>query len=428
MFGTDGIRGRAYDQLSPETTARVGAAVVATFGCDRVILGHDPRPSAGDLIAGLLDGLRGVEVDLLGIAPTPAVAHLSATDGVPGIVVSASHNPYHDNGVKIFGPGGRKLSDREQEAVTAALDNPFDVGGAPAVGVDAGGRLEEYVDHVAATVRPGALTGVRLVVDAANGACSAVAPALLRRLGATVREIACAPDGRNINDGCGATVPELIAAETRPGEVGLAFDGDGDRVVAYDRGLIDGDHIVALCAIDRHERGRLAGSTVVVTIMSNIGLHRSMARHGIDVVTTPVGDRHVLSALEAGGWDLGGEQSGHVVFRDLATTGDGLLTAVQVLDLHVRRGATLGELAAAAMTRYPQVLRNVVVRTDAAETLARLEPDVDTARSVLGDRGRVLVRTSGTEPLIRVMVEAATEAEAAEVADSLAAEVARRAG
>ncbi len=428
MFGTDGIRGRAYDQLSPETTARVGAAVVATFGCDRVILGHDPRPSAGDLIAGLLDGLRGVEVDLLGIAPTPAVAHLSATDGVPGIVVSASHNPYYDNGVKIFGPGGRKLSDREQEAVTAALDSPFDVGGAPAVGVDAGGRLEEYVDHVAATVRPGALTGVRLVVDAANGACSAVAPALLRRLGATVREIACAPDGRNINDGCGATVPELIAAETRPGEVGLAFDGDGDRVVAYDRGLIDGDHIVALCAIDRHERGRLAGSTVVVTIMSNIGLHRSMARHGIDVVTTPVGDRHVLSALEAGGWDLGGEQSGHVVFRDLATTGDGLLTAVQVLDLHVRRGAALGELAAAAMTRYPQVLRNVVVRTDAAETLAGLEPDVDTARSVLGDRGRVLVRTSGTEPLIRVMVEAATEAEAAEVADSLAAEVARRAG
>ena len=210
--------------------------------------------------------------------------------------------------------------------------------------------------------------------------------------------------------------------------MGLAFDGDGDRVVAYDRGLIDGDHIIALCAIDRHERRRLTGSTVVVTVMSNIGLHRSMARHGIDVVTTPVGDRHVLSALEAGGWDLGGEQSGHVVFRDLATTGDGLLTAVQLLELQARRGEPLGELAAAAMTRHPQVLRNVAVRGDAAEVLRGLEPDVEDARSRLGDRGRVLVRTSGTEPLIRVMVEAPTEAIAAEAADALAAEVARRAG
>ena len=428
MFGTDGIRGRAYDELTPETAARIGAAVVATFGCDRVVLGHDPRLSATDLIAGLLGGLRGVEVDLLGIAPTPAVARLSAVDGVPGIVVSASHNPYHDNGVKIFGPGGRKLSDAEQEAVTAALAGDVAVRGPRAVGVDAAGRLEEYLDHVAATVCSDALEGVRVVVDGANGACSVAAPALLRRLGATVREVACAPDGRNINDGCGATAPELIAAETRPGEVGLAFDGDGDRVVAYDRGLIDGDHIIALCAIDRHERRRLTGSTVVVTVMSNIGLHRSMARHGIDVVTTPVGDRHVLSALEAGGWDLGGEQSGHVVFRDLATTGDGLLTAVQLLELQARRGEPLGELAAAAMTRHPQVLRNVAVRGDAAEVLRGLEPDVDDARTRLGDRGRVLVRTSGTEPLIRVMVEASTEAMAAEAADALAAEVARRVG
>ena len=428
MFGTDGIRGRAYRDVTPEIAARIGAAVVATFGCDRVVLGHDPRPSADDLVGGLLRGLRGTEVDLLGVAPTPAVAFFSARDGVPGIVVSASHNPYQDNGVKIFGPGGRKLSDGEQEAVAAALRSGADAPGSPAAGVDAAGRLEAYLDAVAATVEPEAFAGLRLVVDGANGATSALAPTLLRRLGASVRAVACEPNGRNINDGCGAASPGLIAGETRPGEIGLALDGDGDRVVAYDRGLIDGDRIIALCGIDRHERGRLAGSTVVVTVMSNLGLHKAMAAAGIDVVTTPVGDRHVLSALESGGWEFGGEQSGHVVFRDLATTGDGLLTAVQLLDVAVRRGERLGDLAAAVMTRYPQVLRNVPVGSGAAAVLAAVEPAVERAREALGDAGRVLVRCSGTEPLIRVMVEAAGEAEAAAVAEDLAAEVARKSG
>ena len=454
MFGTDGIRGRAYRDVTPEIAARIGAAVVAVFGCERVVLGHDPRPSAGDLIDGLLRGLGGIGVDLLGVAPTPAVAFCSAADGVPGIVVSASHNPYRDNGVKIFGPGGRKLSDGEQEAVAAAVGSPDGAGpgarpgsgfggspgagggrgsgsgpgGSPAVGVDASGRLDDYLDAVAATVRPGALDGLRLLVDGANGAASAPAPALLARLGASVRTVACAPDGRNINDGCGAASPGLIAGETRPGEIGLAFDGDADRVVAYDRRLIDGDHIIALCALDRHQRGRLAGSTVVVTVMSNLGLHRSMAEAGIDVVTVPVGDRHVLGALEAGGWELGGEQSGHVIFRDLATTGDGLLTAVQLLDVAIRRGERLGDLAAEAMTRHPQVLRNVATGGDAAGVLDAIGPAVERVREALGERGRVLVRPSGTEPLIRVMVEAPTEAEAAAAAERLASEVARRAG
>lgn len=438
MFGTDGIRGRAYRDVTPEIAARIGAAVVAVFGCERVVLGHDPRLSAGDLIDGLLRGLGGTRVDLLGVAPTPAVAFCSAADGVPGIVVSASHNPYRDNGVKIFGPGGRKLSDGEQEAVAAAVGSPdgtgAGVGGGPgpggsaAVGVDASGRLDDYLDAVASTARPGALDGLRLLVDGANGAASAPAPALLARLGASVRTVACAPDGRNINDGCGATSPGLIAGETRPGEVGLAFDGDGDRVVAYDRRLIDGDHIIALCALDRHERGRLAGSTVVVTVMSNIGLHRSMAEAGIDVVTVPVGDRHVLGALEAGGWELGGEQSGHVIFRDLATTGDGLLTAVQLLDVATRRGERLGDLAAGAMTRHPQVLRNVATAGDADGALDAIGSAVEEVREALGERGRVLVRPSGTEPLIRVMVEAPTEAEATAAAERLAAEVARVAG
>ena len=428
MFGTDGIRGRAYEDVTPEIATRVGAAVVSVFDCDKVVVGHDPRLSAGDLVDGLLRGLGGAEVDLLGVAPTPAVAFLSAADGVPGIVVSASHNPYQDNGLKIFGPGGRKLTDGEQEAITATLGVAVPTGRPPAAAGDASARLETYLDGVGARVRPGALEGLRLVVDGANGAASAPAPDLLRRLGASVRTVACAPDGRNINDGCGATVPGLIAGETLPGEIGLAFDGDGDRVVAYDRRLIDGDHIIALCGIDRHERGRLAGSTVVVTVMSNLGLHRSMAAAGIEVVTTPVGDRHVLSALEAGGWELGGEQSGHVVFRDLATTGDGLLTAVQLLDVAVRRGKPLGDLAEAAMTRYPQVLRNVAVRDGATDVLAAVEPAINEVREALGDRGRVLVRLSGTEPLIRVMVEAATEAEATGAADALASEVTQRVG
>ena len=428
MFGTDGIRGRAYRDVTPEIAARIGAAVVEIFRCTRVVLGHDPRASSGDLVGGLLQGLGGTEVDLLGVAPTPAVAFCSAADGVPGIVVSASHNPYHDNGVKIFAPGGRKLSDAEQEAVATALRSGVGAPGPPASGVDAADRLESYLDAVAATVEPGAFEGLNLVVDGANGATSTLAPALLRRLGAAVRTVACEPNGRNINDGCGAATPSLIAARTRPGEIGLAFDGDGDRVVAYDRGLVDGDRIIALCGIDRNERGALTGSTVVVTVMSNLGLHRAMAAAGIDVVTVPVGDRHVLNALEAGGWDLGGEQSGHVVFRELATTGDGLLTAVQVLDVAVRRGACLGELAAASMKSHPQVLRNVTVAGDAAGVLERIQPAVQRAREALGEGGRVLVRSSGTEPLIRVMVEAAAEAEAAELAESLAAEVARRSG
>lgn len=428
MFGTDGIRGRAYEDVTPETAARVGAAVVAAFGCDRVLVGNDPRVSADDLVDGLLRGLGGAEVDLLGVAPTPAVAFLSAADGVPGIVVSASHNPYRDNGLKIFGPGGRKLTDAEQESVTETLGVAAPTDGPRTACRDASARLETYLGGVGATVRPGALEGLRLVVDGANGAVSALAPELLRRLGASVRTVACAPDGRNINDGCGAAAPGLIAGETRPGEIGLAFDGDGDRVVAYDRRLIDGDHIISLCGIDRHERGCLAGSTVVVTVMSNLGLHRSMAAAGIEVHTTPVGDRHVLSALESGGWELGGEQSGHVVFRDLATTGDGLLTAVQLLEVAVRRAQPLGDLAAAAMTRCPQVLRNVAVRDRSAAALAAVEPAINEVRQALGDRGRVLVRLSGTEPLIRVMVEAATETEATRAADALATEVARRAG
>ncbi len=434
MFGTDGIRGRAYEEITPSLMMRVGEAVKEIFGCGKVVVAHDTRESSPDLVAGLLGGLEGSEVVKLGVAPTPAAAFYGERLGVPALVVSASHNPFYDNGVKIFAPGGRKLSDSEQEDISeligsladsdAAPDTPTDAPTVAPGGVGSGAvceRVEDYLAHLESAAGGVSLVGMKLAIDAANGACSEMAPALMRRLGAQVREVCCSPDGRNINDGCGAGFPGRIAAETRRGEIGLAFDGDGDRVVAYDEGLVDGDFIIAICGADRRFRNCLAGNTVVVTVMTNMGFHLSMRKHGIDVVTTPVGDRHVSEALESGGWELGGEQSGHVIFRDLATTGDGLLTAVVLLSLLRRNTVPLSVLAAETMTRFPQVLRNVEVPVslDASEAAAGISDSVEDVRRRLGEGGRVLVRSSGTEPLVRVMVEARKEPQARKFADSL---------
>ena len=434
MFGTDGIRGRAYEEITPLLLRRVALAVRETFGCQKVVVGYDPRESSPDLTDALLSGFEGVEVDLLGVAPTPAVAYFGEQDGVPALMVSASHNPYYDNGVKIFAPGGRKLDTDEQAAIVELLEDDAALlpsSGSPRARVhDASDRMEEYLDHAASAVlsADGSLQGLRLVVDAANGACSTTAPELLRRLGAQVREVCCRPNGRNINEGCGAASPQRIAAETKPTEIGLAFDGDGDRVAAYDEGLVDGDHIIAMCGIDRKERGRLAGDTVVVTVMSNLGFHRAMRRRDIDVVTTPVGDRHIVDALESGGWELGGEQSGHVIFRDLATTGDGLLTAVALCDLLKRRSERLSVLASETMTRFPQVLCDARVGADVdpADAAAGVSSSVAAVADLLGEDGRVLVRASGTEAVVRVMVEASTEAEARKLAADLADEITGR--
>jgi phosphoglucosamine mutase len=276
------------------------------------------------------------------------------------------------------------------------------------------------------------LDGLSVVLDCANGAASAAAPRVLRALGAEVTVIHAGPDGRNINEGCGSTHPaDLRAAVVSAGaQLGLAFDGDADRVLAVDHtgGLVDGDHVIALCALDLHQRGELADDTVVVTVMTNLGFRLAMAERGIKVVETAVGDRYVLEALEAGGYALGGEQSGHVIFRRLATTGDGLLTGVQLADLLVRDGRPLAELAAGAMTRLPQVLKNVRVakrRPDVAEAVA---DDIAAVEAELGERGRVLVRPSGTEPLVRVMIEATDPRVADEAADRLVAAVARACG
>ena len=422
-FGTDGVRGDTRRELTGEAVEALGRAAAEVLGAERFAVGRDTRISGPGLVEALARGVRragGSAVDL-GVVPTPAVARWCDDEKVAGAVVSASHNPWHDNGVKLFAPGGRKLSDEAQQSVerclatpgqhTARGDETAPTGdGRPSDEGDLARR--RHLEAVTASIEGRDLKGLRLVVDAANGAAHESGPQCLRGLGAEVETIHAAPDGYNINDGCGSLHPEsLQAAVVSSGaDAGLAFDGDADRVLAVDqRGtVVDGDQILAVCAIDRAGSGRLAGGVVVVTVMANLGLRRAMAAHGIGVVETPVGDRNVLGALEDRGLVLGGEQSGHLIFRDLATTGDGLLTAVQLLDTLKRSGRSLRDLAATAMTRMPQVLVGVPLPAEAriADLDAALGPITATAAARLGDSGRVLVRPSGTEPLVRVMVEA----------------------
>ncbi|MCB1013548.1 MAG: phosphoglucosamine mutase, partial [Acidimicrobiales bacterium] len=327
-------------------------------------------------------------------------------------------------------------SDETEERLEAELDALLHAGGDPggpgapasargASTQPAANRVPRWCDAVAASLEGRRLDGLRLVVDCANGAASAVAAPVLRGLGAEVDVLHDAPDGTNINDGCGSTHPESLQARVveRGADVGLAFDGDADRVLAVDATgrLVSGDHLIGLCALDRHERGRLPDDTVVVTVMTNLGFRLGMVERGITVVDTQVGDRYVLEALEAGGWALGGEQSGHIIFRDLATTGDGLLTGVQVLDVVARTGRPLSELADAAMTQLPQVLHNVRVARRDPSVADRLAGPIAAVEADLGDQGRVLVRPSGTEPVVRVMVEASTAETAEQAAQRLVA-------
>lgn len=428
-FGTDGVRGRAFTELTEPGVEALGAAAASVFGTGPVYLGRDTRESGPALAAALMAGFAraGVEVIDLGVAPTPAVAWLSAADRAPGAVISASHNPFHDNGVKLFAAGGRKLADADQDAVQARLDAYLADGlptGTPARGaIDGSAAVARYADAVVRSVDGRRLDGLSVVIDCAHGANSAVAPDALRALGATVTVLFAEPDGRNINAGCGSTHPETLQATVvaAGADVGLAFDGDADRVLAVDHtgALVDGDQILAICAADLRHRGMLRHDTVVVTVMTNLGFRLAMAEQGIHVVDTAVGDRYVLEALEAGGFSLGGEQSGHVIFRDLATTGDGLLTGVQLLDAVARRGRSLAELAGAAMRRLPQVLRNVRVPRADPGLVTKLGADIARVEERLGTTGRVLVRASGTEPLLRVMVEADSEEVAAAAADEL---------
>ncbi|MHB1928791.1 MAG: phosphoglucosamine mutase [Acidimicrobiales bacterium] len=437
-FGTDGVRGLANAELSPELVLALGRAVAQVLGGPRILIGRDTRRSGPLLGAALSAGIlaEGVDVVDLGVVPTPAVAARAADLGVPAAVISASHNPFPDNGIKLFAAGGRKLEEDAEARIEARVHAAEGGTGAPtgaAVGAattDAGIRAW-YRDHLVACLEGRRLDGLAVVLDCAHGAASDVAEDVFHAAGArVVAALAAEPDGTNINQRCGSTDPSLLVAAVREAgaDMGLAFDGDADRAIAVDGTgrLVDGDHLLALFALDLRRRRRLAGDTVVVTVMTNLGFHRAMAAEGVSVHTTDVGDRNVLAALEAHGWSLGGEQSGHLVFTDLATTGDGLLSGLLLADLVVRAGRPLLELARGVMESLPQVLRNVpVADRSGLATAPAVWAEVTAVRDELGADGRVLLRPSGTEPLVRVMVEAVTVARAEAAADRLEAVVRR---
>ena len=445
-FGTDGLRGAVGSELTAEVALALGRAVARALGPQPYVVGRDTRLSGGLIQAAFSAGLaaEGASAVDVGVLATPGVAFLGKHGDVAAAVISASHNPAQDNGVKLFGLGGRKLSVDDEARVEEELQRllqvaPTDSDGRPG---DEVGRItaradasEAYVNHLTAVLGGPKLGGLRVVLDCANGAASELAPRVLRDLGADVSALCDRPDGTNINAACGSTYPEALQAAVleEGAAVGLAFDGDADRVLAVDEegNLVDGDQMLALFAADRHERGMLPHDTVVVTVMTNLGFHLAMEKAGIKVVQTPVGDRWVSEAMEAGGFQLGGEQSGHIVFGDLATTGDGLLTAICLLGLMADAGEQLADLTRAAMTRLPQVLRSVSVGDGKQRNLegaTRVWDEVRSIEAELGDTGRVVLRASGTEPLVRVMVEAPEAATADAAAERLVSVVAAELG
>jgi phosphoglucosamine mutase len=439
LFGTDGVRGIAGSDLTARLALDLSVAAArilgpaATHQRPVAVVGRDPRTSGEFLEAAVVAGLAssGVDVLRLGVLPTPGVAYLvKALDADFGVVLSASHNPAKDNGIKFFARGGRKLPDAVEDEIEALLGEP----GPPSPHgfgrvIEAEREQDKYLDHLVASLGAGPvpaqppLAGLRVVVDCAHGAAYAIAPEALRRAGAEIIAIGVEPDGDNINSGCGSTHLDTIASVVRSegADVGIAHDGDADRCLAVDASgqVVDGDQILAVLAAELKQEGRLAGDTVVVTVMSNLGFRLAMDDAGISVVETPVGDRYVLEAMLAGQRSLGGEQSGHIILADYATTGDGVLTALHLLAVLARRGVSLAE-AAKVMTRYPQVLINVPVDRTAAAASPELARAVEAARVELGSTGRILVRPSGTEPIIRVMVEAVDTAQADRVAHQVA--------
>lgn len=435
LFGTDGVRGVANVDLTPElglSLATAAARVLAHGHRPVVVVGRDTRASGELLEAAVVAGLAGAGADVVraGMLPTPGVAYLTDTLNADfGVMLSASHNPMPDNGLKFFARDGQKLPDEIEDEIEAHLREPFD----RPVGADVG-RVRDlpdawrrYADHLLETL-PYSLDGIRVVVDCANGAASDVAPFVLRKAGADVVAINAEPDGLNINDGCGSTHPEQVAAAVsmHGADAGIAHDGDADRCIAVDAhgSVVDGDHILAICAVSLQDRGALVDDAVVTTVMTNLGFRLAMESRGIRVVETPVGDRYVLEALRREGLVLGGEQSGHIVFLEHATTGDGVLTALQLLGCMAAAGSSLADLAA-VMQRLPQVLLNVEVADKSKLDDSREVRDaVATAEQELGSTGRVLVRPSGTEPVVRVMVEAASSEQAEAVAARLADAVA----
>lgn len=429
LFGTDGVRGLANVELTPELAVALGRSAGALMEEGPALVGRDTRRSGEMLSSALQAGFHSAGIDTVdvGILPSGGISHLTATTSAQmGVVVSASHNPAPDNGIKLLGSNGTKLSDAEEDLVEAKLRDGS--GRSIPFGEKVGTRLVQsdavhrYVEDLAAGAAY-SFHGISLLLDCANGAAFQAAPQLFSTLRADVSVIGDQPTGMNINDGCGATHPEALAARVA-GRIGFAFDGDADRLIAVDeRGrVVNGDVIMAIVAGHWKRQGLLANNLVVSTVMSNLGFRKAMAVAGIDLIETRVGDRYVLEAMRQHSALLGGEQSGHVIFLDRGRTGDGLLTAIRVLEVVAGTGKTLAELRDEAMVEYPQVLLNVVVadRESLAGAVAVWDAVRESERE-LGDDGRVLVRASGTEPLVRVMVEAASDEIARLHADRLAA-------
>jgi len=436
LFGTDGVRGVANKDLTAELALDLSVAaahILAEKGTfaghrPRAIVGRDTRVSGEFLEAAVVAGLAsaGIDVYRVGVLPTPAVAHLVNISGADlGVMISASHNPMPDNGIKFFAKGGVKLDDALEDAIEARLNEPWERPVGDAVGrvIDDAAAGVRYLDHLLSTVDQ-KFDGLKIVIDGANGAASSVSPQAFRALGAEVIEVATSPNGFNINEGVGSTHIDQLAIRvlSEKADMGFAHDGDADRCLAVDHAgnIIDGDQIMAILALSMKERGLLAKNTVVATVMSNLGFMRAMKVAGVSVISADVGDRYVLEEMRQGNFNLGGEQSGHLILADYAETGDGVLTALHLTAAVKRSGRSLADLAS-VFTRYPQVLINVsgVDRTRVGE----MNSAVAAAELDLGESGRVLLRPSGTEPVVRVMVEAAEVEVAERVALALADEV-----
>ena len=438
LFGTDGVRGVANSELTCEMAMNIGRAAAMVLTDDdrrhpRILIGKDTRKSSDMLEAAITAGLCsvGANVIQLGVVPTPAVAFLVGKyKADAGIVLTASHNPCEFNGIKIFSGDGYKLPDALEEQIEAiVLDHvdtpPTPVGGDLGTVTTAPNVVRDYVDHVKCTV-PFSLDGLRIAIDCANGASSRTAETLFTELGAECHMLANEPNGVNVNDNCGSTHMEGLMAYVKEHglDAGVAFDGDADRCLAVDENgnLVDGDFVMAICAADMKSRGKRANSTVVGTIMTNMGFNRFCDENDMKFSSTKVGDRYVLEEMLLEGYNFGGEQSGHVIFLDFATTGDGQMTAAQLLSIMRRRQAKLSSLAT-IMQRYPQVMVNVTTSPEGKlrfYTDTEVKESIEKAKAALGSTGRIIVRPSGTEPLLRVMVEGENEEQISELANQVA--------
>ncbi len=435
LFGTDGVRGVANAELTPEIAFKMGRAAAEYFGREtaapKIIIGRDTRLSGTMLESALAAGIcsAGGNAHLLGVIATPAVSYLtSVMEANAGVVISASHNPFEDNGIKFFSKTGHKLPDAVEDEIEAIVAAPIDYAKTP-TGSSVGQVIVEcdmaelYIQHIVSSADT-ELNGLKVVIDCANGANSEIGPEILRRLGAEVITIFNEPNGININNGCGSTHLEALQAKVVEcgASVGIANDGDADRCLAVDENgeVLDGDQIMLICALELMKKNKLSQNVLVTTVMSNVGLHKAMKEHGGSCVKTKVGDRYVLEEMIKSGYQLGGEQSGHIIFSEFSRTGDGILTAVRLLGAVVRNNLPLSEMGA-LMKKYPQILLNVrVADKQGWEEKEKIKEIVNYYENVLGDNGQILVRASGTEPLIRIMAEGPDQAQLETIAANIA--------